>query len=152
MLTADTPVVVSVPPEEVRKPFIEILDLVKGGQVITVIEMLSPANKTPGEGHELYRHKQKDTLASETHLVKIDLLCQGVPTLAIPAHSLTPYRPWHYVVSFGRAGQWEQFEVYLRTLRERLPRVVIPLRAPNRDGVLDRRCSSAATSTGPTGT
>jgi len=137
VLTADAPVVVSVPPEEVREPFIEILDLAQGGQVVTVLEVLSPANKTPGEGYELYRRKQEDALASETHLVEIDLLRQGVPTLAVPAHSLTPYRPWHYVVSVSRAGRREQFEVYLRTLRERLPRVAIPLRAPDRDVVLD---------------
>jgi len=93
VLTADAPVVVSVLPEEVWEPFIEILDLIQSGQVITVIEVLSPANKTLGGGHELYRRKQEEVLASETHLVEIDLLRQGVPTLVIPAHYLTLYRP-----------------------------------------------------------
>jgi hypothetical protein len=44
---------------------------------------------------------------------------------------------WHYVISISRAGQREQFEVYLRTLREHLPWVAIPLRTPDRDVVLD---------------
>jgi hypothetical protein len=45
VLTADAPVVIAVAPEEVREPFIEILDLTRGGRVVTVIETLSPANK-----------------------------------------------------------------------------------------------------------
>ncbi|MGQ9550641.1 MAG: DUF4058 family protein [Roseiflexus sp.] len=137
VLTADAPVVLLVPPEEVREPFIEILDLSQGGQVVTVIEVLSPANKTPGEGYDLYRRKQEEVLASATNLVEIDLLRQGTPSLAIPVHYLNPYRPWHYVVSVSRAGQRERFEVYLRSVRERLPRVAIPLRAPDQDTVLD---------------
>ena len=41
------------------------------------------------------------------------------------------------MVSVSRAGQRERLEVYLRTLRERLPRVTIPLRAPDQDVGLD---------------
>ena len=44
-LMADAPMVIAVAPEEVREPFIEILDLAHGGRVVTVIEVLSPANK-----------------------------------------------------------------------------------------------------------
>ena len=122
VLTPDTPLVVSVPPEEVREPFIEIL---------------SPANKTPGEGRNLYRHKQEEVLASDTHLVEIDLLRQGDPTVAIPPHCLSAHQPWHYVVSISRAGHRDRFEVYLVNLRQRLPRIAIPLQAPDPDVVLD---------------
>jgi len=136
-LTADAPVVIAVAPEEVREPFIEILDLTRGGRVVTVIEVLSPANKTPGEGHEAYRRKQEETLASDTHLVEIDLLRQGMPTVAIPPHYLIPYQPWHYVICISRAGRRERFEVYVRTIRQRLPRIAIPLHPPDPDAVLD---------------
>lgn len=136
-LTVDTPVVIAVVPEEVREPFIEILDLSRGGRVVTVIEVLSPANKTPGEGHTTYRRKQEETLASDTHLVEIDLLRQGMPTVALPPHYLTPYQPWHYVVCVSRAGRRDHFEVYMRTIRQRLPRIAIPLHAPDADAVLD---------------
>lgn len=137
VLTSDTPVVLTVPPQEIREPFVEILDLAGGGRVVTVIEVLSPANKTPGEGHELYRRKQKEVLTSDTHLVEIDLLRQGEHTLAVPWHALELYRPWHYLVSVSRAGQRDQFEVYFLTVRQRLPRVAIPLKAPDPDVVLD---------------
>jgi len=137
VLTADQPVVIVAPADPVREPFIEILDLTQGGRVVTVIEVLSPANKTPGETHDIYRRKQEEVLASNAHLVEIDLLRQGVHTVAVPAPYLTPYQPWHYVICVSRATNRERFEVYVRTMRQRLPRIAIPLQAPDPDVVLD---------------
>lgn len=137
VLAPDAPTVILVPPEEVREVFIEILDLTQGGQVVTIIEVLSPANKIPGEGHDLYRRKQQEVLSSDTHLVEIDLLRHGEPTVAIPPHYLTRYQPWHYLVSISRATHRDRFEVYLRTIRQRLPRITLPLREPDPDVVLD---------------
>lgn len=133
----DPPLVIAMPPEEVRETFIEIRDLTEGGRVVTVIEFLSPANKTPGEGRDLYLRKQEDMLSSETHLVEIDLLRQGEHTVAIPPYYLIPYQPWHYVISISRATHRDRFEVYPLTLRQRLPRIVIPLLDPDPDIVLD---------------
>ena len=137
MMEPDVPVVISLPPEEVREVYIEILDLTRGGRVVTVIEFLSPANKMPGEGRDLYLRKQKDVLSSETHLVEIDLLRQGGHTVAIPSYSLFDHQPWHYLISISRATDRERFEVYPLTLRQRLPRIVIPLLEPDPDTVLD---------------
>lgn len=137
VMEPDRPVVISLPPEEVREVFIEILDLTQGGRVVTVIEILSPANKTSGEGRELYLHKQEDVLSSETSLVEIDLLRRGEHTVAIPPYYLIPYQPWHYVISISRATHRERFEVYPLTLRQHLPRVTIPLLESDRDAVLD---------------
>jgi hypothetical protein len=137
VLTADQPVVIVAPADPVREPFIEILDLTQGGRVVTVIEVLSPANKTPGETHDIYRRKQEEVLASDVHLVEIDLLRQGVHTVAVPALYLTPYQPWHSIVCVSRATNREQFEVYMCTMRQRLPRIAIPLQAPDPDVVLD---------------
>ncbi len=137
MMEPDRPVVISLPPEEVREVFIEILDLTQGGRVVTVIEVLSPANKTLGEGRELYLRKQEDVLSSETSLVEIDLLRRGEHTVAIPPYYLIPYQPCHYLISISRATHRERFEVYPLTLRQRLPRVTIPLLEPDADAVLD---------------
>lgn len=136
-MTPDAPVLISLAPEEIREPFIEIIDLTRGGQVVTVIEVLSPANKTAGEGHTLYRRKQVEVLASETHLVEIDLLRQGLPTIAVPPFYLTPYQPWHSLVSISRAGQRDQAAVYPIPLSQRLPRFIVPLAAPDPDAVVD---------------
>ncbi len=137
VVAPDTPVVFSVPPQEVREPFIEIIDLARGGRVVTIIEVLSPANKTPGEGHDLYLRKQKEVLGSDTHLVEIDLLRQGEHTVAVPFPYLAPYRPRHYVVCISRADRREQFEVYFFNVRQRMPRIAIPLQKPDPDVVLD---------------
>lgn len=133
----DAPVLIPLPPEEVREVYIEIIDVTHGGQVVTVIEVLSPANKSPGEDHERYRRKQEEVLSSETHLVEIDLLHAGEHTIAVPAHYLIPHQPWRYLVSIIRAGRRDQAEVYPITLRQRLPRIAIPLAEPDPDVVLD---------------
>lgn len=137
VLVADTPLVIIAPAEPIREPFIELIALAQGGQVVTVIEILNPANKTAGEGHDVYQRKQAEVLASDTHLVEVDLLRQGMHTVAVPLPYLTPFRPWHYVVCVSRAGHRDRFEVYLRTIRQRLPRIAIPLRPPDPDVVLD---------------
>lgn len=65
------------------------------------------------------------------------MLRQEMHTVAVPLPYLTPFRPWHYVVYVSRAGHLDRFEVYLRTIRQRLPRIAIPLRPPDPDVVLD---------------
>src|SRR5690349_10750899 len=40
--------------EPVRQGFIEIIDIKAGRRVVTVIEILSPSNKIPGPGRDLY--------------------------------------------------------------------------------------------------
>jgi len=50
-----------------------------GNRVVTVVELLSPANKLPGEGRDRYEHKRMKVLSVRTHLVEIDLLRAGPP-------------------------------------------------------------------------
>jgi hypothetical protein len=40
--------------EPVRQGFIEIIDIMSGRRVVTVIEVLSPSNKISGPGRDLY--------------------------------------------------------------------------------------------------
>jgi Protein of unknown function (DUF4058) len=76
-LTAVTPQRVTVPMmEEVRESYLEIRE-VATGQVVTVIELLSPKNKRPGEGLSHYNAKRNQILNSATHLIEIDLLRSG---------------------------------------------------------------------------
>ena len=49
--------------EPVRQGFIEIIDIKSGRRVVTVIEILSPSNKLPGPGRELYLKKQDELRA-----------------------------------------------------------------------------------------
>jgi hypothetical protein len=135
-LPADTPFILALSDDEFREPFIEIIHP-DSGQVVTVIEVLSPANKTPGPGRELYQQKQGEVLSSEAHLVEIDLLSQGEHTIALPADRLPLLPPHRYLVSVCRGLGHMTFELYPVPLEQRLPRCRIALNAPDPDVVLD---------------
>jgi hypothetical protein len=132
----DTPVTLIVPPAVVREVYLEILDP-RSGHVITVIEFLSPTNKAPGDGRDLYLQKQHQVLQSDANLVEVDLLRRGEPTLAAPADGLYAYRPYDYLVCVNRPLNRGEFKLYPRTVRDRLPRVRVPLREAEPEVALD---------------
>jgi hypothetical protein len=131
------PLCIPLPDEPVTQGYIEILDVGTGRRVVTVIEILSPSNKVPGPGRELYVKKQQECRASGVNLVEIDLLRAGpwvlcVPEYCVPASYRTTYR-----VCVFRAGAAWLAEVYRVPLRERLPIIKIPLRPTDADVLLD---------------
>lgn len=137
-VASDLPWVLTVQSAEIREVFVQILALTGGERVVTVIEVLSPANKTLGsEGRKLYLTKQQEILESQTHLIEMDLLHQGEHTVAAPQESLHVWGTWDYLVSLHRGGQAGQFEVWAITLRQRLPRIRVPLAGDDPDVVLD---------------
>lgn len=135
-LAPDAPLRVAVEPTELREPFVEIVHT-DSGEVVTVIEVLSPANKTPGEGHRLYRRKQREVLAGAASLVEINLLSEGLHTVAVPEELLARAEPHRYRVCVNRASNRFEFELYLVPLTRRLPRVGLPLREPDKDVTLN---------------
>jgi hypothetical protein len=100
-------------------------------RVVTVIELLSPANKTPGADHDAYVGKRRSLLATRTHLVEIDLRRGGA----------RPYPPellaCDYYVLVSRSEARPRLGIWPISLRERLPVVPIPLVAPDPDIALD---------------
>ena len=134
-ITADEPVTVVASAEPIRQGFIEIR-FAHGGEVVTVIEILSPSNKSRGHGRREYLQKQQDLLDSDIHLVEIDLLRDGEHTIAAPPQSLKDLTG-DYWGCVHRAEHGREFEIYPVPIRERLPRVKVPLRAPDPDVVLD---------------
>jgi hypothetical protein len=134
----DPPWVVTVEPVEIREVFIELLTVGADSRVITVIEVLSPANKAPGHpGRALYVTKQHELLASSAHLLEIDLLRRGEPTVAVPSASLRRQGTWDYLTCLHRSGQGARYEVWPTTVRQRLPRIAVPLAPGESDLVLD---------------
>jgi hypothetical protein len=132
---ADEPLTFVLMDEERRVPYIEIVYR-ETGDVVTLIEVISPANKV-GEGRERYIQKQNDLLGTQVNLVEIDLLGEGrTPALARAAVFHNP-PDWRYLVSVSRVHQRKQLEVYAIRLQDRLPRCRIPLRAADPDVVLD---------------
>ena len=130
------PFIVTVYPVEHREPTIDIVQS-DGETVVTVIEALSPPNKTPGEGQRQYRRKQEAILQNETHLVEIDLLASGQPTLAIPQEALALLPAHRYLISVSRAPDRHRFETYPTPLAQQLPKVNLPLKSADADVPLD---------------
>ena len=46
----DSPAIFDLSQEEIREPYIEIIEPAAGNRVVTAIDVLSPTNKTPGAG------------------------------------------------------------------------------------------------------
>jgi hypothetical protein len=61
------------PDVRVVETFIEIIDVATGKRVVTVLEVLSLANKLPGDSRNQYRQKRKELMAGGVSLVEIDL-------------------------------------------------------------------------------
>ncbi|HUY32461.1 MAG TPA: DUF4058 family protein [Pirellulales bacterium] len=137
-LDVDEPTIVEVSELEVHESYVNILDLETGQSVVAIIEVLSPANKYPGDGRELYLKKQQEILGSTTHLIEIDLLRGGHHVLAVPEHEARARHSYDYLVSVKRAeAKRKRFELYARRLRDRLPRVGVPLAGGDPDVRLD---------------
>jgi hypothetical protein len=132
----DAPVLLNLPPAEHREPYVEILHA-GGGQVVAALEVLSPANKAPGDGHRLYRRKLQELLTGPVHLVEIDLLSSGLPTVGISEEGLASLPPHRYLVSVRRGPDRYRFEAYPVPLQRRLPRVRVPLLEGDPDIALD---------------
>lgn len=128
--TRTQPLIVTIPQDEFREPFLEIRRIENELQrLVTVIEILSLANKTPGEkGRKLYKRKQREILDSETHLVEVDLLCDGTHATAIPLDELEGLgREIDYHVCVHRFDNLEDYFIYPVALNESLPEIAIPL-------------------------
>ena len=124
------PVTVKVAHDELREPFVEIYTRgVEGKRLVTSIEVLSLANKTPGEqGRDLYKRKQKEILSSQVHMVEIDLLRGGEHTTAVPLEpAIDACGPFDCHVSVHCFDELGTFLVYPIQLENRLPGVAIPL-------------------------
>jgi hypothetical protein len=134
-LVADEPKLITALDEAYREPFIEIVAR-ETGDVVTLIELLSPANKV-GDGRDQYIQKQNDLLATEVNLVEIDLLGYGKETVLARNAIITEPADWRYLINISRAGRRNTLELYAVPLREKLPNCRIPLRPPDADAVLD---------------
>lgn len=109
-------------PDLAREAYLEVRG--RDERVVTVLEILSPANKVPGEGRELYERKRRRVLDSLTNLVEIDLLRGGQP-MAMSGDG----QPSHYriLVSRGHARPWA--DLYYFGVRDSIPAFPLPLQA-----------------------
>jgi len=131
------PLLVDVEPEPATETFLEIIDRESGNRVVTVIEFLSPSNKSPGPNRKQYLRKQREVCSSNANLVEIDLNRFGTHTLAFPLEHLKKQYRTVYMVCVRRAARRGMAEVYPMPMWERLPNLNIPLRLDDNDVTLD---------------
>jgi hypothetical protein len=129
----DAPAKVRLPAVDLEQmSFLEIRDR-DDWQLVTIIELLSPANKYAGADRTQYVTKRGQLLASAVHLVEIDLLRGG------PRMPMANLPECDYCVLVSRAPARPEAGVWPIHLREPLPSVPIPLRPPYPDALLDLR-------------
>ncbi|MBI4607089.1 MAG: DUF4058 family protein [Planctomycetes bacterium] len=120
--------------DPVIERFIRILDA--SGRLVTVIEFLSPTNKS-GQGLEAYREKRSELLAAGVNLVEVDLVRQGdwrallrphvCPRDALATYRVTIRTPPGVAVYFFPARLRDKLPDVPVPLRPGDPRVVLPL-------------------------
>jgi hypothetical protein len=119
------PIMVKVPmSEKIQQHYLEVRDR-SSGLVVTVVEILSPVNKRPGEGRESYIQKRQQILGSLiTNLIEIDLLISFdyLPILAPEIQS-------DYRILIIPHAQRPAAELYAFNLKDALPSFSLPLRS-----------------------
>jgi len=129
------PEVFDVLEDEITESYLEIRERSRG-KVITVIEFLSPSNKTGGEGQRRYLEKQSQVLQSDASLVEIDFVRTGQRVLAlkgrIPNESAA-----ENLACISPGWRRSRRELYRMPLLQRLPLMPIPLRQNERALRLD---------------
>jgi hypothetical protein len=132
------PEIVVVPASDpVTETYLEILEARSGHRVITAIEFLSPINKMPGPGQDLYLQKEKELRQARVSLVEIDLVRSGRRILGGATYSIPHPQQTAYIACVRRAPESHRYEVYRLPLRERLKAIRIPLRESDTDVPLD---------------
>lgn len=129
-LTEVAPVKVTVPREEMKETYIEVYASGPAKpRLVTVIELLSRANKTPkSPGRKLYRSKQREVCRSDSHLLEIDLLRWGIHTTVVPlAQARATAGPFDYHICLRQAKHPGEYLVFPIHLGQRLPVIGIPL-------------------------
>jgi hypothetical protein len=123
--------------DEVPILSIEIRDVAER-RLVTLIEILSPVNKR-GEGACEYAQRRLELMQTSTHLLELDLLCQGrrIQLLQEP-----PPAPCYLYLS--RAQRRPYTQVWALPLQNPLPTIPVPLLPPDPDVALDLQASVTA--------
>jgi hypothetical protein len=149
VVTATAPRTIVLPrAERKRRKYIKVVDA-RTRQVVTVVELLSPANKKSGDDRELYLTKRSEYLASRINVVEIDLLRAGKrPPLGEP-----PPEPAAYYVMVCRSWEFPRAGYWTFGVRDPLPPIPVPITRELPDTILPlRACVDRAYDEGRYGT
>jgi hypothetical protein len=132
-LVATDPVRVFIDDEIER--WLEIHD--ETGELITVLELLSPGNKDSAAQRSRYENKRGTLISGRVNLVEIDLVREGESVFAPALEEVMVRNGACYGVSVLRQTLPKDREFYPIRLRDRLPVISVPLRPTDDDVLLD---------------
>lgn len=113
--------------DPVEEHYLEILSG-DNERLVTVIEVISPSNKTNSDGRTSYKQKQGECRASGVNLVEIDLVRGGPHVTAVPEARLRAVAPnCDYHVCVTVAGAPRRYFVAGFALADPLPAISVPL-------------------------
>jgi hypothetical protein len=130
---SEMPLFTSIIREEYTEEFIEIRTRTDN-RLVTLLEVVSPANKTTQAGRQAYLDKRRESAVQRAGIVEIDLVLQGKPTLTYSRDGLPEY---DYAVSVTKATAPDRYEIYTATIQKRLPKFKLPLASDDKDTLLD---------------
>ena len=136
---SETPLFTSIIREQFAEEFIEIRNRTDG-KLVTLLEVVSPANKTTAAGRQAYLDARQQAMHQKAGVVELDLVMQGKPTLTYSRDGLPEY---DYAVTVTRSNAPDRYEIYTATLQKRLPKFKLPLAADDRDALLDLQAAFA---------
>ncbi len=116
--------------DRISEPYIEIRDA-EDRELITVIELLSPTNKRIGNDRNLYLAKRTRLIESDVNFVEIDLLRGDA---RMPVEGLCDC---DYCMMVCRSYLRPIVDLWPIQLRDRLPKIPIPLKREHADAVID---------------
>ena len=117
--------------DEVNENFLEVRE-VTTGKLVTILELLSPANKLYEEGRDQYQRKRAHVLLSQTNLVEVDLLRAGEPMPIVGEQIEVDYR-----ILVSRAWQRPRAQLYPFGLQQAIPRFPLPLLREDEAPIVD---------------
>ncbi len=119
---------------EKKQRYLRVVDS-QERRIVTVLEVVSPANKTTGKTGDAYRLKREEYIGSGINLVEIDFLRAGIrPPLGDPS---PPIEDFYVLVN--RASEKPKLGIWPISVRDRLPLIPLPLDGGVKDVVIDLR-------------
>lgn len=114
---------------EYREPRLQIFDRREAERrLVTVIELLSPTNKTTRhEGQRAYIRKREELLAANVNLLEIDLLRAGEHTVYVSAEEVLAYGSFDYLLTLRAMASPARRQFWRVGLRNHLPALHLPL-------------------------
>jgi len=134
-----SPIPVLVPvPQKIYETYLEVVDT--SGEIITVVEALSPKKKRPGRGRELYERQRETIFGSRAHFVEIDLLRGWEPPSIYGPDESGDYR-----VLISRSEQRPRAQLHVWNVMDPIPTIALPLAGPGElmlplKPVVDKAC------------